>query len=361
MAAQASSSSLAKSVPPSIHDPKESRRAATPAGLPPLDSVPSLFFEPTFDLANPSTWSAIVDGPVAGPSKTLDEGIQDALSSLLDTLERHLVHEITLRSSAFFSALSNLQDLHSESTSCLSRIADLQSSLEDVGIKQARKGLEIIDAQERLRVLRVTEKGIKTVSELDELMKVAQGLVDAGDWAAGLGCLNDVMKWWEKYGLHEESPQSNGDAASIQRIETSTSGELPLATLPALSSLPHTIFELTNSISMQLQAPLKSLLLSILDRTGSQPSFSKEDFRQSVEAILVGIVRCGQVGTVEEVWRDVMTTSMREGSRKVSQCSFRALLNADYPSICLCHMQRRRVTKKGGHQRHEGEYYRTEV
>lgn len=276
--------------------------------LPPLESVPEAFFDPAFDLANPAIWASLVDEPQNGPLQSAED-TQDAMSTHLDTLESHLIHEIALRSSAFFSALSNLQDLHSESASCLSRITDLQSSLQDVGTTQAKKGLEVIDAQEKLRVLRLTERSVKTVAEVEELMKVAQGLVDAGDWAGGLGCLSDVMSWWEHHG--GVSTQNGNDTAGFA-----------LATLPAVSALPDTITRLTSSIAAQLETAFSTLLSSILSKGDTGMTFDKEDFRTSAAPMLAGLARCGKAGGIEDTWREVMTTAIREGSRKVStaQC-----------------------------------------
>jgi vacuolar protein sorting-associated protein 54 len=266
------------------------------------------------------------------------------LSSHLDTLERHLIHEITLRSSAFFSALSNLQDLHSESASCLTRISDLQASLRDVGSKQAQKGLEIIDAQDRLYVLRATERSVRTVAELEELVRVANSLVEAGDWAGGLGYLTDIVRWWERYGADPDARDDRGDAV------------LPLSTLPALSTLPDSVASLTSTISSQLETALSSLLLSVLSETiGSDSPYAKS-LKASVEPILCGLLRCGKADRVEDIWREVLTTSIREGSRKVSL--------ADRPmarfglTISICRSAKAKMmreTKKVVRQRREGE------
>ncbi|WWD16451.1 hypothetical protein CI109_100877 [Kwoniella shandongensis] len=293
------------------------------AGLPPLDSVPSIFFEKEFNLSNPSTWAELV-GSSSSSNLDPDPSVQDDLSTHLDTLERHLIHEIGLRSTSFFSALSNLQDLHSESTSCLSRISDLQSSLKEVGQKQARKGLEVIDAQEKLRVLKVTERAVRSVGDLDEILRVAKRLVDEGDWSGGLGYLEDVVKWWEKYALtsntakvEDGKPTENGESSTS--TSTALSGpslpSLPLSTLPALSNLPTILTELTSTIATQLESALSAFLLSVLSLPESSV-FDKDRFRSALEPMLEGLVRCGKTDGVEAVWREVVTISIRDGSRK---------------------------------------------
>ncbi|WVQ93468.1 hypothetical protein IAU59_000542 [Kwoniella sp. CBS 9459] len=296
-----------------------------PTGLPPLDSVPSMFFDPQFSLSNPSTWDELIGDSFSSASKG-DDGengrdgvLQDELSTHLDTLERHLVHEISLRSSSFFSALSNLQDLHLESASCLSRISELQASLKEVGKQQARKGIEVIDAQEKLRVLKVTEKGIKTVGELDEMMGVATRLVDEGDWIGGLSYVEDIVKWWEKYALPK--PQDSTSPTDFQGngqsdTQAATSPPLPLSTLPALSTIPAKVQQLTTTIATQLESSLSSFLLSTLSSEDGGEHYEPGSFTGSVEPILAGLVRCGGTDKIGSVWRDVVTVSVREGSRK---------------------------------------------
>ena len=323
----------------------------TKPDVPALDTVPQSFFESDFSLANPVTWAEIVDSNGAG---------QDALSTYLDTLESHLIHEISLRSTSFFSALSNLQDLDSESASCLSRISDLQASLREVGSQQARKGLEVIDAHERLRILRVTETGVRTVGELEELVRVTRGLVEVGDWAGGLGCLGDVVRWWERHALRAEEPlELNGDTDTRNRNQKSPSTRiLPLSTLPALSHLPSVFQNLTIDIVKQLEAAVSSFLLSVLSRADSDQAFDAAGFRDAAGPMLRGLMRCGKRDRIEEVWREAVITSIREGSRKVSIYTFGFLeissadmFRSTYPSAML--MTTRRT--KGDHQMQKGQ------
>jgi len=257
------------------------------ANLPPLNNVPEMFFDPSFDITSPSVWSSILDS-------------QDDLSSHLDTLESHLIHEITLRSTSFFSALSNLQDLHSESASCLGHITDLQESLKEVGEKQARKGLQVIDQHEELKLLRGVGMGVREIGEAQQAMHVAQGLVDGGDWAGALGCLDDVVNWWSKHST------------------SSNTASLPLAGLSVLSSIPDRFVTMTAAIAAQLETALSSLLSSILSRVEDSETFDEERFRSSVEPMLTGLMRCGSSDKLQAIWREAVTTSIREGSRRVS-------------------------------------------
>lgn len=276
----------------------ESSDRARKADLVPLDNVPQMFFDDSFDLSSPSTWSSILNS-------------QDDLSTHLDTLESHLLHEITLRSTSFFSALSNLQDLHSESASCLNRITDLQGSLKEVGEKQARKGLSIIEKQEDLWVLRGVETGVTEIGEIQESLRVARSLIDGGDWAGGLGCLEDAVKWWDH---HSTSATATSGLASTTQEES----PVPLSSLSCLSNVPSEFSALTALAAEQLESALSSLLCSILSRVGTSESFDQDRFKSSVQPMLSGLVRCSRSSSFEAIWREAVTTSIREGSRKVN-------------------------------------------
>lgn len=264
--------------------------------LPPLDAVPSVVFDSSFSLADPSTWEALTS---SSSDISPDESTQEQLSTHLDTLERHLLYEISLRSTSFFSALSNLQDLHSESSGCLKQITSLQSSLRDISITQAAKGLAIIDCQERLHLLKATVKGVEALGEVEDIIGVADRLVNEGDWEGGLSEVEDIVRWWNKY-------SGQGDES-----------ELPLVSLAALSSLPSRVASLVNVISTSLTSALISYLTSLFSRPISQ-SPSSDELKGSLGPMLEGMVKCGKVGEVENLWIEVATIGIREESRKVS-------------------------------------------
>ncbi|KAL1406348.1 hypothetical protein Q8F55_008047 [Vanrija albida] len=279
------------------------------ADLPSLDDIPATFFDTGFDLANPATWAEVMETGASSSKGSRDDAVQESLSTYLDNLESHLVHEITLRSSAFFSALSNLQDLNSESSSCLTRIADLKSSLGEVGGEQARKGLEIIDAQTRLRSLRITEHGIKRVAELDDILRIAKDLADHGDWFGALGYVEDVVRWWDRNGATIAQSEEGEEPPAA-------SSTLPLTTLPAFANLPMAISALMSNIASQLDGALGAVLLAFLSDADRGEEFDADNLRAKVGPMLGGLLRCGRVDTLAGVWRTAVTTAIREGGRQ---------------------------------------------
>ncbi|WWC68573.1 uncharacterized protein I206_102503 [Kwoniella pini CBS 10737] len=275
----------------------------TPNDLPTLDSIPSMFFEKDFNLSNPATWSEIISSPSASSSavEAPNEGLQDTLSSHLDLLERHLVVEISKRTNSFFGALTNLQELNTESSSCLNRIDELKESLKEINEKQSKKGLTLISKQDDLHTLKITQKNLDHLKELDELLIVLKRLVGEGDWSNSLSYLEDIIKWYNRYSI------------TVKTESEGSSSNLPLSTLPALASLPATLENHLNTIAIQLESALSSFLSTTLANETSE--FDHSSFASTIEPILVGLVRCGKLELVEDVWRDNVIVCIREGSR----------------------------------------------
>lgn len=113
-----------------ITAPVHSRRA-----IPPLESVPPVFFESGFNLADPSTFAKVTEQPTEiSPSTSLMmDDITDPASSLshtpplldkfshyADTVEQHLVREISIRSTSFFAARIEISPSSSETHALLS-------------------------------------------------------------------------------------------------------------------------------------------------------------------------------------------------------------------------------------------------
>ncbi|WWC87960.1 uncharacterized protein L201_002862 [Kwoniella dendrophila CBS 6074] len=313
--AQSSSSSSTTKVKSPIlgeFDSKQSEDTInrTSSDLPSLDQIPSMFFDKDFDLSNPSIWSELINSSSTSDNKNDNDNIQtqDDLSGYLDLLERHLIYEISQRSDSFFSALTNLQELNSESNDCLSKISNLKQSLNEINEKQSRKGLSLISSYNNLHTLKLTEKNLNNLKDLEELLNVIKNLVEQNDYQGSLSYSDDLVKWWNKFNITLNEGKEEDDENS-----TGTSN-LPLSTLPALSSLPSILNDLTKTISTQLESALSSFLITTLSKE-SNDSLDNPSFSSAVEPILVGLVRCGQVNLVESVWRDAVIIAVREGSR----------------------------------------------
>lgn len=125
-----------------------------PSPINPLSDVPAVFFEQeSFQLDNPKVFEAVseqqhtsVSGHDHGDlSDTLlgnSSILQEKLSWHIDTVELHLIREISKASQSFFSTLDELQSINEKASTCLSNIRRLRKELADVDENVALKGLQ---------------------------------------------------------------------------------------------------------------------------------------------------------------------------------------------------------------------------
>ncbi|KAF8643808.1 hypothetical protein AX16_008826 [Volvariella volvacea WC 439] len=348
-AAQLSDSPTTPRASLSTDDPKSS---PAPTGspsrsIPPLDSVPAVFFDKNFDLSNPHTFASVTEqdsggiGDANDPSALADSHqLLEKLSHHADTVEQHLIREIALRSSSFFSALTNLTDLQTESEQCLARIASLRQSLKEVDEKVAKKGMEIVRLECKVRNIEKTKEGVKFVSGVVEMSGVAKSLVNAGQWGEALDVIEELDQMWkEKEETTEPSPQEKRNRRRSS-VFSSKSSSLPatveeesleppaiptvhvtLSSLKAFASLPSHLraltMEITTSLSSELVSVLRDDLVDCMNIQSDSPQANvKLSLQDRLRPALQGLVRTHSVKEATLSWREAAMAEMRNIMRK---------------------------------------------
>lgn len=342
--------------------------------LPPLSGVPSIYFNPAFDLADPRTFAAVTEQEATiGHRRTssspadiaLNHILQEKLSHYMDVVEQHLVQEIAIRSVPFFAALSNLQDLQTEGAACLSRIARLKAQLHDVDNCQARRGLQVVRLQTKRDNLRQLQKAVKDLREVGETITMAKHLEDEGDHFTALGLTETVealLERKENLGPTSTDPEattlprtpwhkaqdSNNvfslptviespdtptalSKQSLNRLQSQDSqtsrlpppDEVPvdLASLVSLSGMPSKLVELRASISLALQKDLLALLTEDLvvqtrglesgSTTNSDGSTRPEAWKAQLQVLLDGLLRTGRLEQAFSSYKEVALLQIR--------------------------------------------------
>ncbi|RKO92475.1 Vps54-like protein-domain-containing protein [Blyttiomyces helicus] len=164
---------------------------------PALDTVPAVFLEPDFNLGNPHTFALVcenADITTANRAESLTTNgvLQDKLSHYLDTVEVHLIKEISRRSTSFFAALSNLQALNQETLSCVAQIHELRNKLAKVSTSSSKKGLEVVRLKRRRGNLGILYGGVKLVAEVQQTQPMIQVLLGAADYVAALDLIEQT-------------------------------------------------------------------------------------------------------------------------------------------------------------------------
>ncbi|KAL5529345.1 hypothetical protein ACEPAG_5330 [Sanghuangporus baumii] len=280
----------------------ESELPATPrspqlgkgSSIPPLDSIPSTFFSRSFDLSDPGTFATVTeqdvrDGETPDPSALSHSlPLLEKLSHYADTIELHLIREISLRSSSFFAALTNLNELQSESAQCLERIRKLRGMLRDIDESEAKKGLELVRLERKIQNLGDVREGVKTMRNVTEMLSLAGSLASGGEWDTALNIVEELERLWNREEIQQLPTDSVEVQSSLKSPSVVSRRNSMLATVPesineepepvvvhspnpsppvisvsslsAFASLPEHLRALTSEIASSLTSELVSVL-----------------------------------------------------------------------------------------------------
>ncbi|KAH9989944.1 Vps54-like protein-domain-containing protein [Russula vinacea] len=360
---------LEESSIPDLFDQSDSRRTPLPPKLlPPLSSVPDIYFKHDFDLGNPRTFDAVAEVPPSStsrptsPTATLDPStlahslpLLEKLSHHADTVEQHLVHEIARRATPFFAALSNLQDLQAESARCLSRVQALRAQLGDVSEMGARRGLQGVQREVRLAHLKDVQLGVRAVRGVIETVGVVRGLVDNGQWGAALTASMNYGRCGTGSLLPSVAEEGHleDEKAPARRTEELVSPpaalEISLSKLKAFAALPsqlHTLTqEITSSLTSDLVATLKVDLLERIHKNDLDAGDKTDNLRESI-AEWRGVV-LGEVNGItrqfipsfdpgEDPQKESTNASWISSLRSMTHQEFRALLRSILQGFLKC-------------------------
>ena len=324
--------------------------------IPPLDSVPSVFFQSNFNLSDPATFNTVTEqdsspqnqDSYADPFTVARSGpLLDGFSHYADTVEQHLVREISIRSTSFFAALTNLQDLQSESEQCLDRIGKLRTLLKDVDNNAAKRGLEMVRIECKMSNLWKVSEGVRMVGSVVEMTGVARGLVNAGQWGEALGVIEEVDRLWASSNSAPETPSKgrpelvngNGhpseklsplpptpeddeegsegrDAETVQRqvleLESTPAKKpippIPLSSLRAFSALPSHLRALTMEIAASLSNELVAILRNDLEGriSGNRGLEADQGLRDRLKPLLLNLTRTKGLKEGMLSWREAV-------------------------------------------------------
>ncbi|KAI6005867.1 Vps54-like protein-domain-containing protein [Pisolithus albus] len=301
--------------------------------LTPLSSVPSAFFDSKFDLSDPRVFDAVTER---------QQGDED-LSHRADTVEQHLVREISLRSTSFFAALTNLQDLQTESQGCLVRLSKLRKLLKEVDEKSAKRGLAIVRMESKLKNLRSVSEGARELGAVVEMIGVAKGLVGAGQWGEALDVIDGIEMLWDptsvdsvastkpamrrrsllkangRTSILPPTPESPPPEEEDSGSKASSTPSIRLSTLNAFASLPSHLRALTMEITSSLTSDLVNVLkVDLLDRIKQTNSGfeSANNVNMTLSdrllPLLSGLLRTKGVREAITSWREAVAQEVRE-------------------------------------------------
>ncbi|KAN0137680.1 Vps54-like domain containing protein [Lactarius tabidus] len=275
-----------------------------PKLLPPLSSIPQIFFNPNFDLGDCRTFDTVAEVPSSSGStspvmyhdlSTLAHFLPllEKLSHHADTLEQHLIHEITTRDA--------------ESARYLARVQSLHAQLTAVRENSTHCGLCGVHREVHLAHLRDVQVGIHAILGVVETVGVIRGLVNGREWGTALDSVDE---------LHAGTACKRWCLLPcLRRRHAGPVSNIPLSKLKAFVVLLSQMQTLTQEIMSSITSDLVALLK--IGLSGYNWAVQMTD---GLRPLIQGLV---QTRNLREsvVWRDVVLGEVQGTVQQSVLCS----------------------------------------
>lgn len=148
-----------------------------------LKLIPSFFFDENFQLDDPRTFAKMTENSdillknnVGDNNKALTNNniLQEKLSWYLDTVEIHLINEISKSSNSFFSALDDLKEITSKSKSTGNFLDKLESNISSLDQTRAQSGIKVLKKVKKSQNLIVLENSLLQVKLAMKIPDIAE-------------------------------------------------------------------------------------------------------------------------------------------------------------------------------------------
>lgn len=112
----------------------------------------------------------------------------------MDTVEMHLISSISTASTAFFTALGSLKELHTEATGSVDRIQALRKELGALDDEIATRGLEIVQKQRRRQNIQQFHAAVMQLKDIVDDVAACEALVDENEVDKALDSIDALEK-----------------------------------------------------------------------------------------------------------------------------------------------------------------------
>ncbi|XP_052766804.1 vacuolar protein sorting-associated protein 54-like [Mya arenaria] len=252
-----------------------------------LEQIPKLFLMPTFNLENPSTFSAVfpwtqveeskVDTPGARHSSKL---LQEKMSHYLDIVEVQIAQQISRRSEAFFHAMTSHDELQERMKTTCGRIKYLRDKMNSMDNLMARGSLKIMRlTKSRCNYIQLHNK-LKLMATVHQTQPTIQTLLSTNEFVGALDLISTTQEV-----LSQE-----------------------LAGVHSLRHLGSQLAELQKLIDIMIQEDFHKHVTNELNRPVSDTSPIMDE--EKLVAILFGMLRLHKMDFLD-VYRDETFTGMK--------------------------------------------------
>ncbi|KAM3343052.1 vacuolar protein sorting-associated protein 54, chloroplastic isoform X1 [Capsicum galapagoense] len=281
-----------------------------------LREVPALYFKEDFHLEDGATFKA------ACPFRTTPENLvmQEKLSQYLDVVELHLVREISLRSSSFFEAQGQLEDLNSKIVEGCKRIRELKETIRLLDTNLVGPARELQDLNVKRSDLVALQNKLKLIIYVNQALSTLNLLVASADCAGALDVTDDLQHLLdgdELAGLHCFRHLRDELATSIDSINSVLSAEFMRITIQETGNMDATI-----------TSKFKARATIAINGESHEVKLDEEtsNFRDRLLPFVIGLLRTAKLPTLLRIYRDTLTADMKTAIKTAVEELLRVLV-----------------------------------
>ncbi|XP_060216973.1 vacuolar protein sorting-associated protein 54, chloroplastic-like isoform X5 [Lycium barbarum] len=278
-----------------------------------LRQVPSLYFKEDFQLEDGATFKA-----ATAPENLV---MQEKLSQYLDVVELHLVREISLRSSSFFEAQGQLEDLNSKIVEGCKRIRELKETIRLLNTNLVGPARKLQELNVKRTDLVALQNKLKLIIYVNQALSTLTLLVASADCAGALDVTDDLQHLLdgdELAGLHCFRHLRDELATSIDSINSILSAEF----------LRITIQE-TGNMDAAITSKFKARTTIAINGEGHEVKLDEEEtsnFRDRLLPFVIGLLRTAKLPAVLRIYRDTLTADMKTAIKTAVEELLRVLV-----------------------------------
>ena len=308
---------------------------------PPLSTIPSVYFDEDFHLENPRTFDVVsehaeivrpppgsqsaapkqANGAAHPPRRALATNaiLQEKISWYMDTVEIHLISNISSASTGFFAALGSLKELQTEAEESVARIQGLREDLRRLDQEVAVAGLEVAAKRRRRANLQKLGRATAQVQSVVEYVQKADEMIEAGSY-------DDAADQMERVGrLICGKAEPGADSNHL----------IDLRPLKALQGLDSGLQELQMRIGAGFSKRFTSILIDDIRQhvervpnndtlkrwsrqRGIPPTYMEttNQFRNDLKLALQALSRAGHTAAATAAYREAVQKEMKAIIRK---------------------------------------------
>ncbi|PRP76391.1 vacuolar protein sorting-associated protein 54-like [Planoprotostelium fungivorum] len=266
-----------------------------------LSIIPEYYFRENFVLEDEPIFTVSTTTPEDDASPIL---LQEKLAHYLDVAEVELIKQISYRSESFFSALSDLQNLHSEVQKTCDKIEKLRRQLAELESSVIDKDRQVPKLFTQRNNLIILKKKLKLVHTVSRAQPTIQLLLANSDFAGALELIHSTQSV-----LQEEL--SGITSLKHMNLQLQELYRLIVKMLEAeFLSVSRDFFEPSYAVRLDLD-------IEVSDHEDSTTEDQEEVLIERITPLLLGVIRLGQFSTVFQKHKEEISYGIEETTQKI--------------------------------------------